>query len=141
MTFRQKVQSMSAKQIVQAMIDGLNKPWVTVSMLTYGAVVKDVCFGCAATNTICQIKGSAFNASNIATGKRRSVFLNTPLNFLKIFEYAIDHLKAGNIQQYNIYARTIRIKTLPMPTKKLPTLTTVTYKKHLKHYQKFCNSL
>ena len=53
--FKEKVQAMSAKEIIMAMVEGLRNPVTKIHMGTYGKVEGDVCYGCAATNAICKI--------------------------------------------------------------------------------------
>lgn len=69
MNFKQKVQSMTAKEIIMAMVESLiPPPLIKVDMGTFGTTeitkpatkflgwtlrkAESICFGCAATNTI-----------------------------------------------------------------------------------------
>lgn len=118
MTFEEKVKSMTAKEIIMAMVDSLtHPPIINIDMSSFGdsRVVdrkflgikigkKKVCFGCAATNTICQISGKKFTTENINTRNLRAEFINTDYEFLNAFETAIDDLRSGYIESYNIKA-------------------------------------
>lgn len=117
MTFKEKVQSMTAKEIIMAMVDSLiPPPLIKIQMSTFGGVAKEkyglfnlrkrkICVGCAATNTICRISGITFNIENITTRDRRSIALETDCTFLFNFEAAIDYLRQGEIDGYNSMAR------------------------------------
>lgn len=152
MTFEEKVKSMSGKEILQAMIDGLNKPWVTVDMSTYGDVdtvrygflklwKKEVCFGCAATNTICEINNAAFPVDQIDELALRANFLESDSDFLYSFEFALDYLRQGDVYAYNNFVQDIGVAQIPELDISLPTLTTEEYKDNLVHYQNYCDAI
>lgn len=114
MNFKEKVQQMTAKEIILAMTASLKRPpRIRINMDTYGEVgrhwtslfLKPVCFGCAATNTICQIGDVTFTPENIGTTWKRAeaVGLTTSedRSFLKYFEGAINSLRLGDIYNYN----------------------------------------
>lgn len=99
--FKEKVQSMTAKEIILAMVEGLRHPSIKVDMDTFGEQRYGVCYGCAATNTVCKISGITFDSTNIMYGNLRAEAINTDMNFLILFESAIDGLRAGSIDYYN----------------------------------------
>ncbi len=102
MNFKEKVQSMTAKEIILAMVEGLRNPTVKVDMNEFGGVNdKGICYGCAATNIICKITGKKFTKNNIENRERRSDFINTDFDFLEAFENAIDFLRMGDLDNYN----------------------------------------
>jgi len=107
-TFRQQILSMTAGEIIMAMVKGLEKPQTLIDMGTYGATrVRDqkiVCYGCAATNTVCQISGVKFTPKNIDYTGDRARAIKSSYDFLTNFERAIDELRKGNIEQYNFLA-------------------------------------
>ena len=70
---------------------------------------KEICFGCAATNSICRISGKTFNKNNIFSVQTRAEFIGTDKNFLKTFEEAIDNLRYGRLNSYNMLADKIGI--------------------------------
>jgi len=123
MTFEEKVKSMTAKEIIMAMVNSLTRPpIISIDMGTYGETRKvdkkflgikignkEVCFGCAATNTICQISGKKFTPQNIFSKKTRAEFINSDYDFLGGFEMAIDFLRVGDIESYNRRAKNLGI--------------------------------
>lgn len=153
MTFEERVKSMTGKQILQAMIDGLSKSWVAVNMNTYGNVEterygflklwkKKVCFGCAATNTICQINNIAFPIGKIENLWRRADFVESNVDFLNDFECALDQLRQGFVADYNNLAKDIGVAQIPiLKDRTLPILTTEGYKMRLPHYQNYCDAI
>lgn len=90
--------------IVDAMIKGLRKEWVHVHMGSYGGYRIDrvTCFGCAATNTLCEIMQEAFTPENIVGTKARSEKFNfgVSANDLRIFEEGIDLLRRADIEGF-----------------------------------------
>lgn len=113
MKFEDKVRSMTAKEIILAMVTSLiHPPTINVDMTSFGYVKKtgwwifkkEVCFGCAATNTICEIAGKKFTPSSILDINTRSEFVNSDYAFMRYFEMAIDSLRRGNVGHYNSVA-------------------------------------
>ena len=151
MTFEEKVRSMTGKEIMQAMIDGLNKPWLTVEMSTYGSssetklfgiFSKTVCFGCAATNTICEIVQKKFTGKNINSFEFRAESINSDQGFLDSFESALNDLRRGRIDWYNIGAENENFNTIRvLDNFELPVLETDNYKELLPIYQQYCDKL
>lgn len=152
MTFKEKVQSMTGKQILKAMIDGLEKPWVEVNMCTFGNtrkvsswktlfIPREKCFGCAATNAICQISGKVFPLDKIYTSNARAGFLHIDQGFLDTFESAIDDLRCGKVQSYNFCVEQIDVGLLPSPVSPLPLLDTETWKDNIQEYKDYHNSI
>jgi hypothetical protein len=133
-TFEEKVRSMTAKEIIMAMVEGLVRPpTINVDMGTFGEtrkpkhllgfLMKPICYGCAATNTICKIAGIKFTTSNIGEAYTRAAAINAETQFLLRFERAIDALRSGEIFTYNSYARQIEIATIEQqPDFDLPRL-------------------
>lgn len=122
MTFEEKVRSMSAAEIIMAMVNGLRKRHVNVRMSSFGSIWDGVCYGCAATNTICEISGKVFTDSLIVYG--RSYFVGAKSSdFLGIFEVAIDWLRSGEIWEYNRLAEHIKISLIEDVGIELPYLT------------------
>lgn len=107
LNFEYKVRSMTAKEIIMAMVNGLKNPAVEVRMDVFGGILNKldgsvICVGCAATNTICNISASkVFTAQNIAWRVDRSAVLQSSYYFLDSFERAIDCLRKGNLTDYN----------------------------------------
>ena len=136
MNFQEKVQAMKASEIVQAMVDGLKAAHVKVSMSTFGNAHHGICYGCAATNTLCQISGKTFTPDVIDESYNRSMFIESDLEFMLWFEHAIDNLRSGDILCYNRKAEMLEIAVIPTEYPAyLPLLTTATYMNDLHHYE------
>lgn len=106
-SFNKKVQSMTAKEIIMAMVEGLRHPVTKIDMSTFGQVVEGICYGCAATNAICRISDidkkeflriSPDNAMSIIGDSVEEV------GFISNFELAIDYLREGSLKNYNYMA-------------------------------------
>lgn len=132
---------MTGKEILGAMIAGLQREWVKVDMSTFGDVYEGVCYGCAATNAICEIKGKTLTAKELLNNKEKRTWGDRDYMFMNKFEYAIDKLRTGNLQAYNTEAIDLHIGQLPYPEEPLPALTQNVWKKALPAYIDFYNSL
>lgn len=138
----------SVSQIVFLMVAGLKKEWVNVNMRSYGMVDIDVCFGCAATNTLCEMKGASIGKVDLENSWRgRTKFFNESKAELEQFEQAIDELRRSNISGFLLYLSRAGITfVLPIaleiqPAKPLPFLGNENYKEDLHHYDKYANWL
>lgn len=109
---------MTAKEIILSMVEALENPSINIRMDTYGTYEikpvkllgfslfkKRVCYGCAATNTIAKIGGTKFTPENIFSLSERADSLKTSFSFLEKFESAINSLRLGNIERYNLCAK------------------------------------
>lgn len=156
MTFEEKARSMRMSEIVTAMVEGLEKPAIKIDMNYFGVVrtvssffgllKKETCFGCAATNIICKISNKVFTKGNIRTTSTRADFIDSEDSFLILFESAIDELRKGNINNYNVQALKIKIALVPddvrtLYFRTLPILRTDYTKEHLQTYRDFAVSL
>ena len=108
-SFEEKVRSMSGADIINAMCDGLEREWARVQMASFGGSINGVCYGCAATNTICQIVGRSFDKHEIEWRSNRKDAIKCDYDFLGEFERAIDALRLGEIGIYNSIADEIGI--------------------------------
>lgn len=159
MTFQQRVQSMTAKEIIMAMVDSLTPPQISIDMGTFGMTreiktpdtkfldflikrgeTKRLCFGCAATNTICKISGKTFTIENVYSRQLRAEFLDTDQTFLSAFEEAIDSLRRGDIYSYNVYAATRSFAQIVGNGIHLPCLHNDYTLEQLEIYRKLANS-
>ena len=118
--FKEKVQAMTAKEIIMVFVDSLLNPVIAVDMATFGMVENGFCYGCAATNTVCKIAGEVFNARSICDAQTRADFIKSDIEFLYYFELAINSLRKGNLSDYNYYADKISIAdindtVIPLP--------------------------
>lgn len=144
---------MKASELVRAMVDGLEKRWVNLEMSTFGEFHKEngkfVCYGCAATNTICEILGKTISLRH---SKKYSEYPNVrdvdmsalakaSEGFVFGFEVAIDSLRKGGIEVYNKQAERLGIATIPKQRFKLPYLRTHYTEQHLAKYRKLIKSL
>lgn len=148
-SFDEKVKSMSAKEIIMSMVNGLKNPSTKIDMGTFGSVdavkflgltVKETCYGCAAINTICNISGKKITPKAIDGCSNRADFVDSSKLFIRSFEEAIDHLRSGNIRLYNILAREegfAEIKGKPYLI--LPLLLTDSYMDNLEPYIRLAN--
>jgi hypothetical protein len=146
-TFEEKVKSMSASDIIMAMVESLtHPPIINIDMSSFGRVAtkttkylfgliklhKRVCYGCAATNTICRISGITFTPNTIS---KRARTINSDERFLDIFESAINALRKGDISGYNYYAEIGKFAKIDTFTG-LPYLGNVYTNQHLESYKK-----
>ena len=154
MKFEQIVRNMSAKEIIMAMVESLkHPPIVNIDMETYGKTetikkyyffgllskTKKVCYGCAATNTICQISNVKFTSININNFNERADFINCDLDFLKSFEISINFLRKGFVISYNRYASLIDIALIKENSVNLPFLGDFYTDEDLKPYIELAN--
>jgi hypothetical protein len=115
------VRAMPIADIVHAMVAGLNRRWVKVNMTSFGHVDEDgTCYGCAATNAICQIKGQKIGPEYLVGDCeiQHARFLglgdtDDNVKFVGDFESAIDCLRQGGIRDYNKFARKHKFAILP----------------------------
>lgn len=106
----EKIKSMTAKEIILAMVDSLKNPVTKVNMYDFGSYEDGICYGCAATNTICRL--GEFNPKeelSIVGPRYRTVFISG-------FEDAIDCLRNGYIKRYNSLAQEYEFATIKTST-------------------------
>jgi hypothetical protein len=127
MNFEEKVKSMTAKGIILTMIDALENPVVRIDMNSFGYEYNGICFGCAATNTVCKISGVTFTPDDINLYDGQWKVVNTDHSFLQGFEHAIDSLRQGDIQFYNNNARKIGIAEIEDYGIELPCIDNYNY--------------
>ena len=140
-SFKEKVQSMTAKEIIMAMVEGLQNPSIKVDMDTFGSVKGGICFGCAATNTVCKISGKVFDGYNIWDVIDRGILINSNPDFLDSFESAIDALRhGGTTDVYNSYAKDVGFATIEYNSDKLPHLTNSYTTANLQEYINLANA-
>lgn len=146
MNFKEKVLSMTAKEIVMTMVNGLRHRWVEINMLSFGHKdEKGVCFGCAATNTICEILGEVVPLGDKYDLDKHDIRNsgtdpNNP-DFVSIFEDCINYLRLGDIPKYNSDAKTIGLPQLPIPAIALPVLADDYTENDLQAYVDYANTL
>lgn len=139
-SFKTKVLSMTTKELVLAMINGITKQHVELDFGLFGYYKNEICFGCAATNTICEITGTTFTKDFISCNEDRAKFIETDKNFLKDFEIAIDYLRQGSIKRYNGMAKFMGISQINS-SKVLPYLNNFNWKENLHYYEELAEIL
>jgi hypothetical protein len=145
-TFEEKVRSMKNFEIIRAMTAGLRRRWVRLDMRTFGQFRKGVCYGCAATNAICEIEGRritlrhayAFDTTYLDIAK----FTKADEIFVTRFEIALDDLRQGEIVGYNDYAKFVGFATIPVSLAgKLPLLDDDYTEEQLAKYDRLADKL
>jgi len=140
-SFKDKVRSMTGKEIVMAMVNGLLHEHYEVSMTSFGHTNNGICYGCAATHCITEISGIKFGRDIIRMREDRAIAINVDYEFLHIFEDVIDDLRTGRIDAYNSKVEAIGIVKLNSPSKPLPYLKTSTWKYDIQDYIDYANTL
>lgn len=132
--------------IVDAMVKGLQREWVEVNMMTFGHSRGGVCFGCAATNTLCQIMGEPFTLEDIDDeGRARKFNYNIAFIDFSNFETSIDQLRRGNTSDFlGLLRRCEHLFSFRLPSHKdidppfeLPALSSGSWKEGLRWYEKY----
>lgn len=139
--FEDKVRSMTGKEIVMAMVNGLLHGYYIVNMYSYGGHHGKICYGCAATRCITEISKVKFNSSNIYGFTKKSEAIGCSPEFINEFEDAINFLRSGRIQGYNRHAINLGIVTLPDPKNKLPVLENRSWKENIQAYIDYANTI
>lgn len=135
-----KIKSMTAKEIILAMIDSLKNPLTKIDMDSFGHVDNGICYGCAATNTICKIgdlnPNIELNADNLWGAKYAR-----DSRFIEGFERAIDYLRLGSIKMYNNTASSYGFALIKSDNS-LPEIDNLNYQdsKVLEHYLELANN-
>lgn len=140
MKFEDRIKGMTAKEVVMSMVNGLRDPQTKINMDTFGKVESGICFGCAATNAVCNLMGfktgdlpelldGGFGKSNIGNK-----------NFVRNFESAINYLRIGNLYGCNKLLEEIKLPPIKNPNNlKLPWLFSHFNEKQLKVYEQLAN--
>lgn len=147
MTFKEKLKSLTAKQLVQVMIDGINRGWVKMDFNIWLDYYHDehtnqtVVCGCAATAAICEINGGYYMPPNVELSRiNRTVALGIGYAELDNLEMAYDSLARGSIKGFNVYAKFLDLSLLP-DNMSLPMLHNGNYMTNLPEFQKYADSL
>lgn len=138
-SFEEKVRSMSGADIINAMCDGLERKWVEVQMASFGHSKNGVCYGCAATNTICQIVGRSFDAHETEWRTNRKDAIKCDYDSLEEFERSIDALRLGDMQAYNLIADEIGIAKIH-ETANADGMTTKNYRGLIPQYRELART-
>lgn len=135
MNLEEKIKSMSASEIIMAMVKGLRHKWVAVDMGTFGRRGLFQCFGCAATNAVCEIYGARIPRRFIKSDSH-AAFFKCSEKFLDAFENAIDALRQNDIPMYNAWAEECGFASIKEPEFELRQLTTSNYLYFLEPYER-----
>lgn len=115
-----KICSMTAKEIILAMVEGLKNPVTEIDMNTFGKKnERGVCYGCAATNAICKIGNLDPNIE--LRGWLPKYSANGGI--IAAFEGAIDSLRTGDVDDYNDLAKAYGFAIIEQGYMYLPVLT------------------
>jgi len=133
----------SVSDIVDTMIKGLKREWVMIDMTSFGHSKNGICFGCAATNTLCELMQESFYDSEIEY--RVDKFGDGIASHeLELFEGAIDELRRGDIEEFLFNLGKIsHLFSFELPTlgqighKELPIITTDTWKVEIISYEAY----
>lgn len=120
--FENKVKSMTAHDIIMAMVDGLRQPRTKIDMSTFGEIEEGICYGCAATNAILHIM-EVKEEEEIKDHIRTFPDYRLCPPFVTHFESAMDYLRRGRVDGYNYFTAKLGIAPItPMPGHELPYL-------------------
>ncbi len=132
--FESKVKSMSAHDIIMAMVEGLRQPRTKIDMKTFGEIRWGICYGCAATNAILHIMAAKEDEEIKGYIRTATDYVISPLFQ---FESAIDYLRRGFVSRYNDQAKALGIAPItPMPGQELPRLDNDYTEEQLQQYEK-----
>ena len=145
-SFEDKVKAMSAKEIIMAMVEGLQNPTTDrIDMSTFGNIHDGLCYGCAATNAICRIAGKNFEYGlpNLLGTRARITDSIGSYAIVDRLERAIDYLRLGNIRKCNISLEGAGLSTIKFDEynpPELPALLSSNYLENLQPYIDLANS-
>lgn len=134
--FEEKVKSMSAYDIIMAMVNGLRDPKTRIDMSTFGSIREGICYGCVAANAVLHIMDANKEEvkSHVHYRQKYEKYDNSPL---RAFEYAINDLRCGLLGSYNASATRLGLARItPMPGQKLPKLRDDYTEEQLQQYEK-----
>lgn len=123
-TFLQLVKGLTPSSLVDTLCDGLERQWVNIDMGSYGHSEGMLCFGCAATNALCQLAQKSMPSDKIDNVIARGKFFGiserqsdkNKLATLGAFERGINNLRVGLVYDMNgVYERRIHLHHLTIP--------------------------
>ncbi|MGG6263184.1 hypothetical protein ACQ4M3_07880 [Leptolyngbya sp. AN03gr2] len=89
--------SIALRQMVKGLLKQTQRPNFHINMMSYGSTADEICFGCAATCAVQELKGLDLDSVTIQTLELRAGALNTSCLDQKEFEQAIDAARVGRI--------------------------------------------
>jgi len=153
---REKLEKMTGKDVVLAMVKGLKEQHVRVDMETFGKIKEGICYGCAATNTICEITNKTLSDDDLSLSDHdqfgyigmcaKERIFSSDFHCIDEFECAVDQLRLGKIDTYNFYITKLDLRNLILPElglheRQLPSLRDDNWKRGLQEYIDYANSL
>ena len=153
------VTKLTPKQLVDFMIKSIEEPVVELEFVTFGMAIESentiTCFGCAATNFALKAANISYkdvtkkvknDTDDFTRRAGRSIIFNEEESFLYEFEHAIDCLRRGmmikNHVHYIGYNNRAAFIDLPfLPIVNLPELDNDNWRKDIKAYKKYAESL
>jgi hypothetical protein len=104
LSLTEKIKSMTAKEHIMNMVEGLRNPMTQIDMGSFGRKEETgICFGCAATNSICRLIGNVDAFFPLwKPGLYASREYIEPI--IDEYETAINMLREGDIYYYNLVA-------------------------------------
>lgn len=108
---------LTPSKVIRAMVRGLKKKYVKIDMGTFGSTSWNdkVCYGCAATNALCELAGKKIPVASIQSTGSRATFLKVADSTLTKFELAINSLRQGDIYGANEYLLQLGIDPIENP--------------------------
>lgn len=148
MSLQEKINSLTPRGVVMLMIESLENPATKINMGSFGHVGSNGdCFGCAATNALLRLAEREIDdkvVDALAMGGWRDfakMIGEKDVDLVECFELAINHLRCGNIRQYNLDAIQCGLPELPPWPTSLPYLDTKNYQNGLKFYRQYAEEL
>ena len=149
LSLKDKIKDMSTSDIIRCMVEGLKKEYVEKDMSSYGHIKEGICFGCAATNFICNLYPEVIiiyclpilESGNI--GFSYSAIFEDKYRYIRNVELLINKLRRGNILDYNYMSNLLNLPLIPIKfwEYKLPALSDNYTTEQLEEYLNFANLL
>lgn len=121
----------SIAHVIENAVNGWKNEHVLRDIDTYGSFLRGTCYGCMATNALCELSGITFYDSAIIDINSRAKFLEESSSVVTLYEDAIDYLRKG--KYYKFLCRVDSIKNY-LGFK-------LDIHKEYKAYVKYCTSL
>jgi hypothetical protein len=110
-----KIKSLTPKEVIMAMVEGLQNPKTEIDMSTYGYKDDGVCFGCAATNCLLTLDSTLELLDSfriVDSGFSLSFKEDHEQDFIQEFEFAINDLRCGDTDGCNFHLERIKLPTI-----------------------------
>lgn len=91
-----KIKNLTPKQMIMAMVDGLRKRHVCITMSSYGFIDNDnICYGCAATNALCELGCNSTELPSFNSEDGQGFSEGGLFQMISNFESLVDTLRNG----------------------------------------------